>query len=147
MNEKTTTWQKLIFLFMLQFLSTQAFANDNCTTACEVELNNCQKAAVSQKQKNRCSEESSVCALNCNRDKTMYCTYLGFKDYDGKLYREKELAEATGGYARVTSDGRPHFGGLCSSFNLKCDHVIDWNKKIYYCGGELKEPGRVGCCR
>ena len=145
MHVKTTIWQKLFFLFVVQLLSAQAFAD--CSTACEVEYSNCQKAATSQEQKNRCSEQSSVCTLSCNRDKTMYCTYLGFKDHDGIADKEKELEEVTGGFARVTSDGRPHFGDLCISNNMKCDHVLGWNKSLHYCGGEIREPRRVACCR
>ncbi len=145
MHVKTIIWKKLFFLFVVQFLSAQAFAD--CPTACEVEHSNCQKAATSQEQKNRCSEQSSVCTLTCNRDKTMYCTYLGFKDHDGIADKEKELEEVTGGFARVTSDGRPHFGGLCISNNMKCDHVLSWKKSLHYCGGEIREPRRVACCR
>lgn len=145
MRKRTALWQKLFFLFVVQIFSAQAFAD--CSTACEVELSNCQKAATNQAQKNRCSEQSAVCALNCNRADTMYCTYLGFKDHDGVADKEKELAEVTKGFARVTSDGRPHFGGLCSSNNLKCDHVLGWNKSMYFCGGEVRHPNRVACCR
>ena len=145
MRKNVTIGQKLFFLFAVQIFSAQAFAG--CSAACEVELSNCQKVATSPEQKNRCSEQSSICALNCNRENTMYCTYLGFKDHDGLADKEKELEEATGGFARVTSDGRPHFGGLCSSHNLKCDHVLGWNKKLFYCGGFIKHPHRVACCR
>ncbi len=145
MHIKTITWQKLFFLFVVQMLSAQAFAD--CPTVCEVEHRDCQKSATSQEQKNRCSEQSSICTLTCNRDKTMYCTYLGFKDHEWVADKEKELEEVTGGFARVTSDGRPHFGGLCNSNNMKCDHVLGWNKKLYYCGGEIRQPRRVACCR
>ena len=145
MYVKTIIGQKLFFLFVMQFLSAPAFAD--CPTACKVEHSNCQEAATSQEQKNRCSEQSSICSLNCNREKTMYCTYLGFKDHDGIADKEKELEEVTGGFARVTSDGRLHFGGLCLSNNMKCDHVLGWNKSLHYCGGEIRNPRRVACCR
>lgn len=145
MNLKTAVGLNLLFLFAAQLFSTQAFAD--CSAACERELSSCQSGATSPEQKNRCSEQSAICGLNCNRDQTMYCTYLGFKDHDGVADKDQELKEVTGAFARITSDGRPHFGGLCSSNNLKCDHVLGWDRKMYYCGGEVREPRRVACCR
>ena len=147
MHMNTIILKKLFFLFVVQFLSLQAFADQGCTTACELEHSNCQKVATSQEQKNRCNEQSSICSLNCNRDKTMYCTYLGFKDHDGVADKEKELQEVTGGFARVTSDGRTHLGALCLSNNMKCDHVLSWENTLHYCGGEVRNPRRVACCR
>lgn len=145
MHLKTNILKTLFIFFGLTLLSTQVFAD--CLNACTTEHNNCLKTATNETQKNRCEELSNVCNLNCNRDKTMYCTYLGFKDHDGKADKEKELEEITGGFTRVTSDGRPHFGGLCSHHNLKCNHVIAWDKQMYMCGGDKREPRRVACCR
>ena len=145
MHNKITIWQKLLFLVIAQILSIQAFAD--CAAGCEQAYSSCQKAATNEVQMSRCIEQSAICALTCNRENTMYCTYLGFKDHEGVADKEKELEAITGGFARVSSDERPHFGGLCSSNKMTCDHVQGWDKKLYYCGGEVRHPRRVACCR
>ena len=145
MYKRMTIWHKLFFLFAVQFFSTQAFAD--CTATCEVERSNCQKTS-GQLQSNRCDEQFSVCTLNCNRENTGYCVYLGFKNPEGTADKEAELKEITGGFARVTNEkNQPHFGGLCRSANMRCDYVLGWDRTMYTCGGEKREPRRVACCR
>lgn len=144
MNMKVTTWHKLLFLFAVQFISTQALAN--CTDSCDVERNNCLQASSPQNNA-RCNEQFNICTLTCNRQKTLGCVYLGFKNHDGVADKEKELKEITGGFARIIEETKPHFSGLCSNNNMRCEYVIDWEGSMYTCGGEKREPRRVACCR
>ncbi len=141
---KITIWHKLILLFSAYFFSAQALAN--CNDTCVLERNNCQKSST-QQQNARCVEQFSVCTLSCNRQKTMSCVYLGFKNHDGTADREKELNGITGGFARVTDEKNPHFAGLCRSNNMRCAYVLDWDRAMYSCGGVKREPRRVACCR
>jgi hypothetical protein len=144
MHIKTTIWHKLFFLIAVLFFSAPALAN--CPEACEVERSKCQEAS-SEDQKARCEEKFNVCTLNCNREETQYCAYLGFKNHDGVADKEKELSEITGGFARVTDEEHPHFAGLCRSNNMKCIYVMEWDKTMLYCGGANRDPRRVACCR
>ena len=144
MHIKITIWHKLILLFTVHFFSSQALAN--CNDTCVLEHSNCQQAST-QQQNARCDEQFSVCTLSCNRQKTMSCVYLGFKNHEGTANREKELNEITEGFARVTDEKNPHFAGLCRSNNMRCAYVLDWDRTMYSCGGVQREPARVACCR
>jgi hypothetical protein len=143
MHSRITLWHKLFFLLAMPLLSAQAYAN--CPETCALERSQCQQN--SGQQDTRCEEQFSVCTLNCNREETQYCVYLGFKNHEGTADREKELKELTGGFARVTDEKHPHFAGLCRSNNMRCEFVMEWDKHMYSCGGEVREPNRVACCR
>ncbi len=71
MHVKIIIWQKLFFLFVVQFLSAQAFAD--CPTACDVEHSNCQKAATSQEQKNGTVESNKICRAVEGRPEKRAC--------------------------------------------------------------------------
>ncbi len=137
-------WRKLILLFAFLFVSSQALAN--CADICAVEHSSCQETTTQQKD-TRCDEKLSVCTLSCNREETMSCVYLGFKNHEGTADREKELSKITGGFTRVTVDQSPNFSGLCRSNDMRCEYVLDWDRTMYSCGGEKREPRRVACCR
>lgn len=139
-----TFWHKLILLFVILFFSSQALAN--CNDTCALEHSRCQQTST-QQQDTRCDEQLSVCTLSCNRQETMSCVYLGFKNHDGTADREKELKEVTGRFARVTDEKSPNFSGLCRSNDMRCEFVLDWDRTMYSCGGEKREPRRVACCR
>ena len=141
---KTTIWYKMILLFTVYLFSSQALAD--CNDACVLERSNCQQSST-QQQNTRCDEQFDVCTLSCNRQKTMSCVYLGFKNHEGTADREEELNKITGGFARVTEEDYPHFAGLCRSNNMRCEYVLDWDRTMYSCGGEKREPTRVACCR
>ena len=140
---KITIWYKMILFFTVYLFSTQVFAD--CNDICKLDLKNCQKSSA-QNQSTRCEEQFGICSLSCNRDKTMGCVFLGFKNHEGVADREKELKELTGGFVRVTEVNKPHFAGLCRSHNMRCEYVLDWEKTMYTCGGEKREPNRVACC-
>ena len=144
MYVKITIWHKLILLCALHFFSAQALAN--CIQTCELEHNKCKQTST-QQQNTRCDEKFSVCTLSCNRQQTMSCVYLGFKNHDGIADKEEELNKITEGFARVTEEKYPHFAGLCRSNNMRCEYVLNWDGKMYTCGGERREPRRVACCR
>lgn len=141
---KMTIWHKLILLFTVQLFSSQALAN--CNEICSVERNNCLQSSSQQKNA-RCDELFGVCTLSCNRQETMSCVFLGFKNHEGIADREKELNDITGGFARVTDEENPHFAGLCRSYNMRCEYVLDWDRTMYSCGGVKRESRRVACCR
>jgi hypothetical protein len=141
---KITIWHKLILLFMGFFFSAQVLAN--CIDTCVFERNNCQQTST-QLQNTHCDEQFSVCTLSCNRQQTMSCVYLGFKNHDGTADKEKELNEITGGFARVTDEINPHFAGLCRSNNMRCEYVLEWDRTMLSCGGPKRDPRRVACCR
>ena len=140
---RIAVWYRIILFFTVYLFSSQVMAN--CKESCVLERSNCQQS--SGKQANtRCDEQYGVCTLSCNREKTMGCVYLGFKNYEGKADREEELKAFTGGFVRVTEKTKPHFAGLCSSQNMRCEYVLGWDKTMYTCGGEKREPTRVACC-
>ena len=141
---KITIWPRLFLLVAVLIFSSQVFAN--CADICESERSNCSQASSQQKTP-RCDEQFNICVLSCNSEKTKHCVYLGFKNHDGVADREKELKEITGGFARVTEEISPHFAGLCSSTGMKCEYVLDWDRTMYSCGGDKREPRRVACCR
>ena len=141
---KTTICYKIILLFTVYLFSSQALAN--CNDTCVLERSNCQQSST-QKQNTHCDEQFSVCTLSCNRDKTIGCVYLGFKNHEGTADKEQELNKITGGFARVTEKDKPHFAGLCRSNNMRCEYVLGWDRTMYSCGGEKREPTRVACCR
>ena len=144
MYMRAAIWHKLFFLFAVQFFSAQLFAN--CTDTCESERGNCLMTSK-QQENTRCDEQFNVCTLTCNRQDTQGCVYLGFKNHDGAADKEKELREITGGFTRVTEEAKPHFAGLCSSNDMRCEYVLDWNRTMYSCGGDKRYPRRVACCR
>ena len=138
------SWYTPVFVIAILLGSSGAFAQ--CTNDCTASLKSCQQSASGQ-QKSRCEEEFEICKLKCNRDKTQSCVYLAFKNHEGVADKEKELEEITGGFARVTDEKHPHFAGLCSSNNMRCDYVLKWNRTMLSCGGQKREPNRVACCR
>ena len=135
-------WPRLLLLIALPFFSTQVLAN--CADVCEQKRSNCIKNTSEQNA--RCDEQNNICKLTCNREQTLSCVYLGFKNHEGVADRENELKELTGGFARVSDEDKPHFAGLCSSHGMKCQYVLNWDKTMYSCGGEQREPTRVACC-
>ena len=144
MHPSISIWHKLFFLVSLPFFSAQALAN--CPDACEVARSKCQETS-NQEQPTRCEEQFNVCTLNCNRQETGSCVYLGFANHEGTADKEKELKELTGGFARVTDEKHPHFAGLCRSNNMQCIYVLKWDTSMFSCGGANRDPGRVACCR
>ncbi|MDH5473080.1 MAG: hypothetical protein OEY61_09510 [Gammaproteobacteria bacterium] len=144
MSIKITIWPRIFFLISLSFFSSQAWAN--CTDVCENERNDCSKTA-SQQHISACDEQFNICNLSCKREQTKYCVYLGFKNYDGVADKENELKEIVGDFSRVTEERHPNFAGLCRSNDMKCEYVLDWDGTMYSCGGEIREPRRVACCR
>jgi len=141
---KTAIWHKLLFLIAVQLFSSQVLAN--CSDSCQLERRTCLKNS-SYQQNLRCEEQFDICTLSCNRQENLACVYLGFKNHDGIADKEMELKERTGGFARVTEESKSHFSGLCSSNNMRCEYVLNWDGRMYSCGGEKREPRRVACCR
>ncbi len=139
-----TFWHKLIPFFVLLFLSSQAHAN--CNDTCASEHRRCQQNSSQQKD-TRCDEQLSICSLSCNSQETMSCTFIGFKNHEGTADREKELKEITGRFTRVTDKKSLNFAGLCRSNDMRCDYVLNWDGRMYSCGGEKREPRRAACCR
>ncbi|MCW8855317.1 MAG: hypothetical protein OQK72_11485 [Gammaproteobacteria bacterium] len=144
MTIKITIGRQLLFFMAVSFFSSQALAN--CADTCESVRSSCLQTS-SQQKNTACEEQFNICNLSCNRDNTLHCVYLGFKNYEGDANKENELQELTGGFARVTGGDKPHFGGLCSSHGMKCEYSISWDKTMYTCGGGKREPRRVACCR
>ena len=144
MSIKITIWPRLFFLIAVSFLSSQVMAD--CTDICDSERSHCSQ--ISSQQKNmRCDERFKICNLSCRREQNKHCVYLGFKNHEGVADKENEIKEMTGGFVRVTEEINPNFAGLCSSNGMKCEYVLDWDKTMYSCGGEKREPRRVACCR
>ena len=139
-----TFWHKLILAFAVLFFSSQALAN--CNDACVSEHRSCKQASAQQQDK-RCDEQLSVCTLSCNRQETMSCVHIGFKNPEGAADKDKELDEITGGFARVTDEKSLNFAGLCRSIDMRCEYVLNWDKTMFSCGGEKREARRVACCR
>lgn len=135
---------KLVFILTIYLFSPLVFAE--CSDTCMTMRNNCEQSATEQ-QKQQCLDQFNVCKLKCNRSKTQSCVFLAFKNHEGTANREQELKEITGGFARVTHKEHPHFAGLCSSNNMRCDYVLDWDRTMYTCGGEQHRATRVACCR
>lgn len=144
MTIKITIWPRYLFLIAVSFFSAQVLAN--CTDVCEKQRNNCSQVS-GQQVSTSCDEQFSICALRCNREQTLYCVYLGFKNYEGVADKENELKQITGGFARVTENETLHFAGLCSSNDMRCEYAIEWDGTMYSCGGGKREPRRVACCR
>ncbi|MCW9014059.1 MAG: hypothetical protein OQL06_09775 [Gammaproteobacteria bacterium] len=142
MHLKITIWYRIILLFTVYLFSSQALAS--CNNACVLERSNCQQSSA--EQNTRCDEQFGICTLRCNRHNTMGCVFLGFKNHEGIASREQELNEITGGFVRVTEEDRPNFAGLCRNNNMRCEYVLDWDRTMYSCGGEKREPTRVACC-
>lgn len=144
MRRYISTWYTPVIVIAILLGSPGAFAQ--CSDDCTALLKSCQQSATGQ-QESRCQEQFEICKLSCNRDKTQSCVFLAFKNHEGVADKEKELEEITGGFARVTDEKHPHFAGLCSSNNMRCDYVLEWNRTMYSCGGQKREPNRVACCR
>lgn len=140
---KITIWHKMILFFTVHLFSSPALAD--CNDTCVLERSNCQQSST-QQSNTRCEEQFGICKLKCNRQNTMGCVYLGFKNHEGIADREQELNKFTGGFVRVTEENRVNFAGLCHSNNMRCEYVLDWDRTLYSCGGEKREPTRVACC-
>ena len=135
---------KLTLILIIYLFSPLVFAQ--CSDTCMTEFNNCEQSATEQ-QKFECMDQFNICKLKCNRSKTHSCVWLAFKNHEGTADREQEIREITGGFARVTHEEHPHFAGLCSSNNMRCEYVLNWDRTMYSCGGQKREATRVACCR
>lgn len=144
MRSYITSWYKPVFIIVTLLCSHNLFAE--CSDDCSASLKSCQQSASGQ-QNSACQEQFEICNLICNRDQTQSCVFLAFKNHEGVADKEKELEEITGGFARVTEEQYPHFAGLCSNNNMRCDYVLEWNQTMYSCGGSKRDPNRVACCR
>lgn len=145
MTKNQILWLKPA-LFVVALFSSQ-FAIAQCGDACSASLQQCKQSATAAQQA-RCRQQFEICSLKCNRDATQGCVWLAFENHEGVADRDKELGEITGGsFARITHEKHPHFAGLCSSYDMQCEYVLDWDRTMYSCGGDRREATRVACCR